>query len=63
MVELDSFNQMHKLTKLITHITFSIKKNQIKKFGLFYNGLAPYTSHAPLGFMSAPETCLHKWSL
>jgi len=22
---------------------------------LFYNGLAPYTGHAPLGFMSALE--------
>ena len=27
------------------------------KIGLFYSGLAPYTGHAPLGFMSALETC------
>jgi hypothetical protein len=51
VVELNSFNQIHKLTKLITHITFSKKI-----VGLFYIGLAPYTGHAPLGFMSALET-------
>jgi len=45
VVELNFFNQIHKLTKLITHITFS-------KFELFYSGLAPYTGYAPLGFMS-----------
>jgi hypothetical protein len=35
------------------------KNNQIKKniYWLFYSGLAPYTGHAPLGFMSALETC------